>query len=241
MKEFNKLYNKKQNYIKEKQIIKQELANNKKIINDLNIKIESLKDDAKLMEDFKKDSLPKYNEKLNRSKNLENEYQKIYIPDLDKLINIKKDPTKKKIEEIDFEEIERNLKDGEFYEYELNISDSRIKYLDKIIKENPKMSAKKIDIINKLKSLYTMRKQYFNVKINNPESKLPDLKSLNNQIRDLEKEFRDQKGRGVFTSQKEFAKLLTFLAQLLTNNTARRSKNLISDIEQLINNLYENK
>ena len=35
------------------------------------------------------------------------------------------------------------MKNGDFYEYELNISDSRIKYLDKIIKENPKMSAKK--------------------------------------------------------------------------------------------------
>ena len=53
------------------------------------------------------------------------------------------------------------------------------------------------------------------------------------------------KGTGVFTSQKEFAKLLTFLAQLLTNNTAeptaRSSKKLISDIEKLINNLYEDK
>ena len=49
------------------------------------------------MEDFKKDSLPRYNEKLNRSKNLENEYQKIYIPDLPKLIDIKKDPTNKKL------------------------------------------------------------------------------------------------------------------------------------------------
>ena len=101
MKEFNKLYNEKQNYIKEKQIIEQELANNEKIINDLNIKIKLLKDDDKLMEDFKKDSLPKYNEKLNRSKNLENEYQKIYIPDLPKLLDIKKDPTKKIIEKLD--------------------------------------------------------------------------------------------------------------------------------------------
>ena len=57
-------------HIKEKQIIEQELnkkeqelANNKKIKNDLNIKIKSLKDDDKLMENFKKDSLPKYNEK----------------------------------------------------------------------------------------------------------------------------------------------------------------------------------
>ena len=44
--------------------------------------------------------------------------------------------------------MERNLKDGKFYERELNISDSRIKYLDKIIQENPKMLAKKIDIKN---------------------------------------------------------------------------------------------
>ena len=143
MKEFNKLYNEKQNYIKEKQIIEQELANNKKIINALNIKIKSLKDDDKLMKDFKKDSLPKYNEKLNRSKNLENEYQKIYIPDLSKLLDIKKEPIKKKIEKLGFEEIKQELKEDEFYKYELNISDSRIKYLDKIIKENPKMSYKK--------------------------------------------------------------------------------------------------
>ena len=145
------------------------------------------------------------------------------------------------IEKLDAEQTEKKLKDGEFYEYELNISDSRIKYLDKIIEENPKMSAKKIDIINQLKSLYTIRKNYLKIKIYNPESKPPDLKSLDDQIRDLEKEFRDQKGRGVFTSQKE----LTFLAQLLTNNTAeptaRSSRKLISDIEQLINNLYENK
>ena len=136
MKEFHNLYNKKQNYIKEKQIIEQELANNKKIVNDLNIKIKSLKDDNKLMKDFKKDSLPKYNQKLNRSKNLENEYQKIYIPDLPKLLDIKKDPKNKIIEKLDAEQIEKNLKDDEFYEYELNISASRIKYLDKIIEEN---------------------------------------------------------------------------------------------------------
>ena len=81
------------------------------------------------MEDFKKDSLPKYNEKLNRSKNLENEYQKIYIPNLNELLDIERDPTK--LKKIDTEKIKRNLKDGEFYKYELNISDSKIKYLIK--------------------------------------------------------------------------------------------------------------
>ena len=56
----------------------------------------------------------------------------------------------------------------------------------------------------------------------------------------LEKRLRElsKKGRGVFTLQKEFAKLLTFLAQLLTNNS---SKKLINNIEQLRNNLYDNK
>ena len=37
------------------------------------------------------------------------------------------------------------MKNSEFYKHELDISDSRIKYFDKIIKENPKMSNKKID------------------------------------------------------------------------------------------------
>ena len=153
LKKISELIEEKQKYIKEKQTIEQELnkkeqelANNKKIINDLNIKIKSLKDDDKLMKDFKKDSLPKYNEKLNWSKNLENEYQKIYILDLPKLLDIEKDTAK--LKKIDTKQMERNLKDGKFYERELNISDSRIKYLDKIIQENPKMLAKKIDIKN---------------------------------------------------------------------------------------------
>ena len=38
-----------------------------------------------------------------------------------------------------------------------------------------------------------MRKEYFNVKINNPKSKTPNVKSLDDQIHKLEDEFRDQK------------------------------------------------
>ena len=130
------------------------------------------------------------------------------------------------------------MKDGEFYEYELNISNSRIKYFDKIIKENPKMSAKKIDIINQLKSLYTIRKDYFKIKIYNPESKTLDLKSLDDQIRKLEDEFRDQKGSGTFTSQNKFVKLLTLLTQLLTKNN---SKNFKDDVNQILKELYDTK
>ena len=189
------------------------------MIDDLNIKIKLLKDDKDrnfALEDFKKDSLPKYNEKLNRPKNLENEYQKIYIPNLSELQDIKKNP--KKIKELDMEQIEKKLKDDKFYDYELNISDSRIKYLDKIIKENSKMSAKEIDIINQLKSLYTMRKYYFKIRIYNPESETPNLRSLDDQKRKLEDEFRDQNGSGTFILQNKFVKLLTLLTQLLTKN-----------------------
>ena len=130
------------------------------------------------------------------------------------------------------------MKNDEFYEYELNISNSRIKYLDKIIKENPKMSAKEIDIINQLKSLYTMRKKYFNVKINNPKSGKADLRIADDQIRNLEKEFRDQKGSGTFSYQNKFVKLLTLLTQLLAKNNSKKFKD---DINQILKELYNSK
>ena len=67
-----------------------------------------------------------------------------------------------------------------------------------------------------------MRKNYFKIKIYNPESKPPNLRSLDDQIRKLEDEFRDQKGSGTFTSQNKFIKLLTLLTQLLTKNNSKK-------------------
>ena len=195
-------------------------------------------------EDFKKDSLPEYNEKSSRLENLEKEYQNAkeekYIINLEKIQNIEEDNfiSPSEFKKIDIEQLEKNLKNGKFYEYELNISNSRIKYLDKIVEENPKMPAKEIDIINQLKSLFTMRKEYFNAKINNPKSKTPDLKIVDDQIRNLEKEFRDQKGSGTFTSQNKFVKLLTLLTQLLTKNNSKKFKN---DINQILKELYHSK
>ena len=107
-----------------------------------------------------------------------------------------------------------------------------------MIKENPKMSTKKIDIINQLKSLYTMRKDYFKIKIYDPESKTPNVRSLDDQIRKLEDEFRDQKGTGTFTSQNKFVKLLTLLTQLLTKNNSKKFKD---DINQILKELYDSK
>ena len=132
------------------------------------------------------------------------------------------------------------MKDDKFFKYELNISDSRIKYFDKIIKENPKMSDKKIDIINQLKLLYTMRKDYFKIKIYNPKSKTPVLKIVDDQIIKLEDEFRNQKGSGTFTSQNKFVKLLTLLMQLLNKNTAKPKK-IKDDINQILEELYDSK
>ena len=131
------------------------------------------------------------------------------------------------------------MKDGEFYKYELDISNSRIKCIYKIINENPNMSAKKIDIINQLKLLYTTRKDFFKIIIYNPESKPPNLKSLDDQIRKLEDEFRNQKGSGTFTSQNKFVKLLTLLTQLFAKNTAHNSKKLKDDINQILEELYD--
>ena len=102
------------------------------------------------------------------------------------------------------------------------------------------MLAKKIDIINQLKSLYTTRGDYFKIKIYNPESEIPDLRSLDDQIRKLEGEFRNQKGSGTFTSQNKFVKLLTLLTQLLTKNTAEPKK-FKDDINQILKELYDSK
>ena len=93
------------------------------------------------------------------------------------------------------------------------------------------MSAKKIDTINQLKSLYVIRRDYFKVRINNPKSKKADLKSLDNEICKLEDEFRNQKGSSTFTYQNKFVKLLTLLTQLFTKNN---SKNLKNDINQIL-------
>ena len=97
------------------------------------------------------------------------------------------------------------------------------------------MSTKKIDIISQLKSLYTIRRNYFKIKINNPKSKTPNLRSLDNEICKLEDKFRDRKGSGTFTYQNKFVKLLTLLIQLLTKNN---SKKLKDDINQILKELY---
>ena len=247
-KEINDLKNQKQLLIQESNNLKNEIKELKKVKkSDTPTKIlQSVrkKDDKYRTfapKDFKKDSLPKYNEKLNRLKNLKEEYQSTTeeknIPNPNKIPNIKKDDfiDSTTLEKLNPKYIEKIMKNREFYEYELSISDSRIKYFDKIIKENPEMSAKEINIISQLKTLYTFRRNYFKVIINDPKSKKANLRSLDDEIHKLEDEFRNQKGSGTFTYQNKFAKLLTLLTQLLTKNN---SKKLKDDINQILKELY---
>ena len=139
----------------------------------------------------------------------------------------------------------------ENYTYEAQKVSKEIEKYNKIINDNLDMSSEKSEIINKLIELHSLIKIYNLNKIDNNLKANENINniSIQSDIMKLEKRLRElsKKGMGVFTSQKEFAKLLTFLAQLLTSNTAgpsalaRSSKKLISHIEQLINNLYDNK
>ena len=118
----------------------------------------------------------------------------------------------------------------------------KIEKFNKMINDNLDMSSEKSEIINKLIELYSLIQIYYLNKIDNNSKANENIDNISREkdIRKLEKRLRElsKKGRGVFTSQKEFAKLLTFLAQLLTNNS---SKETINDIIQLINKLYDNK
>ena len=89
-----------------------------------------------------------------------------------------------------------------------------------------------------MKSLYTIRKNYFKVKINDPKSETRSLRVLDDQIRILENKFRDQEGSGTFTYQNKFVKLLTLLTQLLTKNKSQKFKD---DINQILKELYNSK
>ena len=130
----------------------------------------------------------------------------------------------------------------EYNTKEAQLASEKIETFNKMINDHLDMSSEKSEIINKLIELYSLMQIYYLNKIDNnlKANENIDHFLIGRNIRELEERLIDlpKKGRGVFTSQKEFAKLLTFLAQLLTNNS---SKELINDIKQPISNLYDNK
>ena len=163
-----------------------------------------------------------------------------------KELSAKTDKTIKELsaEIKDREEVSKNTDKAlkEYYTKKAQKASEEIEKYNKMINDNLDKSSEKSEIINKLIELHSLIQIYYLNKVDNnlKANENMDNISIERDIRKLEKRLRElsKKGRGVFTSQKEFAKLLTFLAQLLTNNS---SKKLISDIEQLINNLYKNK
>ena len=79
------------------------------------------------------------------------------------------------------------------------------------------MSSEKSEIINKLIELNSLIQIYNLNKIDNnskANEKIDNI-SISSEISELEERLRDlpKKGSGMFVSQKEFAKLLTSLAQ----------------------------
>ena len=89
------------------------------------------------------------------------------------------------------------------------------------------MSSEKSEIINKLIELHSLIQIYYLNKIDNNLKANENINniSIERDVIKLEKRVRElsKKGRGVYTSQKEFAKLLTFPAQLLTNNSSKKT------------------
>ena len=137
-----------------------------------------------------------------------------------KLANIGKDKTFKK-----------------YYKDEIEKASSTINFFNKKIKEDPTMPSEKINIINQLKELYTLRENYFTNKFNDEPEKNKDIniKLIDDNINILLNKFRDQEGSGVFTYQNDFVKLLLLLTQLLTKNNSKKIKD---EINQILKKLY---
>ena len=129
----------------------------------------------------------------------------------------------------------------EYYTKEAQSASKEVEKFNKMINNDLDMSGEKSEIINKLKELYSLRQIYYLNQIDNSKAneKIDNI-SLFCEIVELEKRLRElpQKGSGMFTSQKEFVKLLTFLAQLHAGNNSKKLKN---NINQLLKSLYNSK
>ena len=235
----------------------------KEIVNDENKNDGDKIDDNKIDDDKNDDNkkllkLSKKNVDLKKMKAFKNLSNK-QVRDAKKTLKLSKKyselnaksiaKTDKQIEEIIAknkakEEASKNFDEilKEYNANEAQRASKEIEKFNKMINDNLDMSIEKSEIINKLIELYSLIQIYYSNKIDNnlKANENIDCISIGSEIKELEKKLRDlpKKGGGVFTSQKEFAKLLTFLAQLLANYS---SKEPINDINQLINNLHDNK
>ena len=154
--------------------------------------------------------------------------------------SVKEILAKSKDREEDNKKVNEVLK--KYYEKEGQRASEELEKLYKIINDNLDMSSEKSEIINRLIELYSLRRLYYlnNADNNSKANEKIDDVSIGREISELEKRLRDlpKKGSGVFALQKEFAKLLTFLAQLHAGNNSKKLKN---NINQLLKALYNSK
>ena len=126
--------------------------------------------------------------------------------------NVKKDKMIKELhaEIKDREEVNKNTDKAlkEYYTKEAQRASEEIKKYNKMINDNLDMSSEKSEIINKLIELHSLIQIYYLNKIDNnlKANENIDNISIERDIMKLEKRLRElsKKGRGVFTSQKEF-------------------------------------
>ena len=113
-----------------------------------------------------------------------------------------------------------------YYTKEAQRASEEVEKFNKMINDNLDMSSEKSEIINRLIELYSLKRLHYlnNADNNSKVNEKIDYNSISREISELEKKLQDQlkKGSGMFNSQKEFAKLLNFLAQLHAGNNSKK-------------------
>ena len=147
---------------------------------------------------------------------------------------------KAKAREEDDRKIDETLK--KYYAKEAQRASKKVEEFNKMIIDNLDMSSEKSEIINKLIKLNSLIQicNLNKVDNNSKANEKIDNVLISREISELEKRLRGlpKKGSGMFTSQKEFAKLFTFLAQLCDGNNSKKLKNKIN---QLLKSPYNSK
>ena len=118
------------------------------------------------------------------------------------------------------------------YKNEIQDVFKEIEKLNKMINDNPDMSSEKKEIINEFIKLYNLKNLYYLNKIDNnlEKHKEIDYTAINSKINKLRLKLIMHKGKG-------YVNLPILLSKLNVTN----SKELISDIKNLLNNLQDTK
>ena len=116
-----------------------------------------------------------------------------------------------------------------YYKDEVQDAFKEIEMLNKMINDNPYMSSEKRKIINELVELYNLKHLHYLNKIDNNLEKIKDIdyNAIRSKITELRLKLIMHKGKG-------YVNLPILLSKLNVTNW----KELISDIKNLLNNIY---